>query len=153
MEVYKDIIRKQGMSNARSSRAYFNMALVYMKQGKFKRAETIYRNIIRYYPNTASEIQGRFNLAALLSQTHRYKNAVNEYKLINYKFKNTDWAPMAAMHIGDTYKLSGDIKNAKEAYSRVLYEYYNNERYVNQAEQRIEALKNHRAIEQKVYGD
>jgi len=153
MEVYKDIIRKQGMSNARSSRAYFNMALVYMKQGKFKRAETIYRNIIRYYPNTASEIQGRFNLASLLSQTHRYKNAINEYKLINYKFKDTDWAPMAAMHIGDTYKLSGDIKSAKDAYSRILYEYYNKEIYVNQAEQRIEALKHHKEIEQKVYGE
>ncbi|MBN2755215.1 MAG: tetratricopeptide repeat protein, partial [Candidatus Goldbacteria bacterium] len=152
MEVYKDIIRKQGMSNARSSRAYFNMALVYMKQGKFKRAETIYRNIIRYYPNTASEIQGRFNLASLLTQTKRYKNAVNEYKLINYKFKNTDWAPMAAMHIGDTYKLSGDYKNARDAYSRVLYEYYNNERYVNQAETALENLKHARQFAEK-YGE
>jgi TolA-binding protein len=152
MEIYKDIVRKQGRSSEKGLRAYFNMAMLYLKKENFKRAETIYKNIIAYYPNTSSEIQARFALASMYAQNHKYKSAVNEYKILKSKYKDTEWAPMAALHIGDTYKLSGDIRTAKEEYSKVIYEYYNRETYVRQAEDRIEGLKNYRAIENKVYG-
>lgn len=125
--------------------------MIYMKKEDFKKTETIYKNVMRYYPGTLWEIQARFQLASTYAQTHRYKSAIKEYKLIKYKFKDTEWAPIAAMHIGDTYKLSGDYKNAKEAYSRVIYEYFSNEKYVHQAEERIKALKNIKEIENKVY--
>jgi len=150
IEIYKEIIRKnKGKDDA--IRAYFRLAMIYMKKEDFKKTETIYKNVMRYYPGTLWEIQARFQLASTYAQTHRYKSAIKEYKLIKYKFKDTEWAPIAAMHIGDTYKLSGDYKNAKEAYSRVIYEYFSNEKYVQQAEERIKALQNIKEIEKRVY--
>ncbi len=151
MEIYRDLIRKSP-GKKETIRAYFNLAQIYMKQEKYKKVINIYRNIMKYYPNTQWEIQARFQLASLFAQIGRYKNSINEYKIIKHKFKDTDWAPMAAMHIGDTYKLAGDYKEAKDAYSRVVYEYYNKEIYVQQAEERIRSLKQHKELETKLYG-
>lgn len=151
MEIYRDLIRKSP-GKKETIRAYFNLAQIYMKQEKYKKVINIYRNIIKYYPNTQWEIQARFQLASLFAQIGRYKNSINEYKIIKHKFKDTNWAPIAAMHIGDTYKLAGDLKEAKDAYSRVVYEFYNNEIYVQQAEEKIRSLKQHKELENKLYG-
>ena len=148
MEIYRDIIQKAPTQKA-TIRAYFNMAQVYMKQGKMKKVEIIYKNIIRYYPNSENEILARFQLASLYAQTNRFKSSIKEYKMIKYKFKDSDWAPQAAMHIGDTYKLEGDYKSAKDAYSKVMYEYYMQDKYVQQAEERIEQLKHQKELENR----
>ncbi len=107
--------------DARAPEMYFEIARSYAKEGDSEKALSLYRELIRRFPQTAFAKTGIWHKAELLFQLGRFTQARKSYEeLTSDKTLNNDFSVRSQLGVGRCLLAEGKPVEAREAFQAVM---------------------------------